>query len=268
MPGFQSWSDDKRIKGLVILVLILAAVALAAYSYYTYKQSRYMFGGMNTISVSGKGEVLAKPDIATFSFSADAENVDAVAAKDEAAKIMNDVVAYLKEAGVEEKDIKTSYYNLSQKYRWEEAARELCTQWGGCPPGRQILDGFQVNQTVTVKVRDTEKAGELISGVTGKGATNISSLEFTIDDDEALKAEARELAIKDAKENAEKLARELGVRLGRISSFNENGGGYPMPMYAKSAVMEMSDSSGGMAPSVPMGENMITTNVTIVYEIK
>ena len=118
-------------------------------------------------------------------------------------------------AGVEDKDVKTSGYALNPKYRYEQG---VCTQWG-CPNGKQILEGYTVNQTVTVKVRDTAKAGDLISSVGTKGATNISGLSFTIDDDEKLKREARELAIKDAKENAAKLAEDLGVHTLRNIDF-------------------------------------------------
>ncbi len=269
MPGFQSWAEDRRIKGLVILVLLGAVCALGMYSYQTYKQSKYASTGPITISVQGKGEVMAKPDIATFSFSVLAEAEDAAAAQEQSAKALNAIVAYLTENGIAEKDIKTSYYNLNPKYRWEQD-RTQCTQWG-CPEGRQVLEGYQVNQTVEVKVRDTAQAGDLISGVGTKGATNISGLNFTIDDDESLKREAREMAIKNARENADKLAQDLGVHLGRMMNYWEDQGGYPVPMYAaKAAGMggDMAVMESAIAPSVPTGENTITSNVTIVYEIR
>lgn len=268
MQGFQSWADDKRLKVLVILVLVLAGTALSAYSYFTFKQSNYVNGGPNTISVAGKGEIFAKPDIATFSFSVEADAPDAVAAQKKSADAMNTIVAYLKENKVEEKDIKTSSYSLNPKYRYEQAT---CIQQYNCPPGKQVLDGYQVSQTVTIKVRDTAKAGDLISNVGTKGATNISGLTFTIDDDAKLKRDARELAIKDARENAKKLAQDLGEHLGRMMGYYETEGGYPIPMYNAKAM----DSRGGsrmteaaVAPSIPTGENTITSNVTIVYELR
>ncbi len=268
MPGSPTWAGDARIKGLVMLVLIVGATALGAYTYYTVKQSQYIYSGPNTISVTGKGEVFAKPDIATFSFAVEAEDKEAAGAQEKSASAMNAIVEYLKNDGkVEEKDIKTSGYALNPKYRWEQG---ICTQFG-CPNGKQILEGYTVSQTVTVKVRDTAKAGDLISNVGSKGATNISGLSFTIDDDEALKRQARELAIKDARENADKLANDLGTRLGRMMNFWEDQGGTPMPMYDM-AMSARADGMGGMekiiAPTIPSGENTITSNVTIVYEIK
>lgn len=266
MPGFHEWAGDKRLKALVFLVLILAVVALGSYSYFTLKQSKYIFGGPTTISVSGKGEVMAKPDLATFSFSVIAEDKDATKAQSMSAESMNKILAFIKEKGVEEKDIKTSDYSLTPKYRWEQA---VCVNQWNCPPGKQIDDGFTVNQTVTVKVRKTEIAGDLLSGVGENGGTNVSGLSFTIDDEEKLKDQARELAIKDAKEQAEKLAKSLGVRIVRMSGYSEENGGYPMPMYD----MKMSSVAGmareaAIAPDIPTGENKITSNVVLYYEIK
>ena len=270
MPNTQTWAADNRIKVLVGLVLALAAIALGTYSYYTWKQAGYIAGGMNSISVSGKGEIFAKPDIATFSFSVDANGKDSAEAQKKSTDVMNAIVAYLKDSKVEDKDVKTSGYNLSPKYRFDQG---ICTQFGGCPNGKQILEGYTVSQTVEVKVRDTAKAGDLLSGVGSKGATNISGLTFTIDDINKLKRDARELAIKDAKANAEKLAHDLGIKLGRIQSYYENEGGVPpMPMMYNKA---MSADAGGMAraeaitpPDIPTGENTIRSNVSIVYELR
>jgi uncharacterized protein YggE len=92
-------------------------------------------------------------------------------------------------------------------------------------------------------------------------------VQFTIDDADKLKAEAREKAINDAKVKARELRGQLGVRLGRIVSFSENTGGYPMPMYEmKGAATGMGGGGGG--PELPTGENEITVNVSITYEIK
>jgi uncharacterized protein len=99
------------------------------------------------------------------------------------------------------------------------------------------------------------------------GITNISGPTFSIDNEDALRDEARSLAIKDARDKAEVLARDLGVRLGSVASFSENGGYYPM--YESKAVMnQAADTGSAMPPTLPRGENKITTNVTVVFEIK
>ena len=131
-----------------------------------------------------------------------------------------------------------------------------------------MLRGFQVSQTLNVKVRDTKKAGDLLSGVGSLGASSVSGLSFTIDDEDALQAEAREKAIEKARGKAEQLAGQLGVSLVRVVGFSEDGGGYPMPMYAR-AEMAFGDFESKMAaPEIPAGENKIVSNVSVTYEIR
>ncbi|MDO8552886.1 MAG: SIMPL domain-containing protein [bacterium] len=233
------------------------------------KGLRYIGSGVsasNTISVSGEGEVFAVPDTATFSVTVLEKAKEVKDAQDAATKKVNDIIAYLKQGGIEEKDIKTTDYNINPDYEWKQSA---CPQGVFCPPGNQVLVGFQVSQTLSVKVRDTKKAGDLLSGVGSRGATQVSGLSFTIDDEDALKAQARDKAIAEAKEKAKALAKSLGVSLVRVVGFSESGAGGPI-YYAKAA---MSLGRGGaedasVAPEIPVGENKIVSNVNIVYEIR
>jgi uncharacterized protein len=268
MPGFHDWAGDKRLKSLVFLVLILAAVALSAYSYYTWKQSKYVFSGPTTINVTGKGEVEAKPDLGTFTFSVRAETLTQKEAQEKSADSVNKILAYLKGKGVEEKDIKTTNYSLQPKVRWEQ---QPCTR-DYCPPGKEVQEGFIAEQWVEVRVRDLGKAGELIGGVGENGGTNVSQLSMTFDDMEAKKSEARGKAIADAKAKADQLAKDLGVRIVRMTGYWENdNSGWPVPMYGKAMGMDgdMAVSEAAMdAPQVPVGENKVVSTVTITYEIK
>lgn len=226
-----------------------------------------------TINVEGVAEVTAVPDIGAFSFAVEAEADDVATAQEESGEKINAIMAYLKDAGIEEKDIKTTGYNAYPRYEWELPAI--------CPAGRcdreQVLKGYTVTQNVNVKVRETGRAGELIGGVGERGATNMSGLNFEVDDLEAKKEEARLAAIVDAKEKAERLADELDVRLGDLMSFSDYGDGYyPMPMMAESRAVS-SDMAFGMggdveekafAPEIAVGEDTITARVNLIYQIK
>jgi uncharacterized protein YggE len=122
----------------------------------------------------------------------------------------------------------------------------------------------------SVKVRDTAKAGELLSGVGSQGATEVSGLNFTFDDPDAVDAEARAEAIADAKTKAEELADQLGVRIVRVVSFNENKSypGVPSPLYRQEAAMGGADMAVSNAPEISVGQNKVTTNVSVTYEIR
>jgi len=268
-PSFHEWATDRRLKGLVLGVLLLAVLALASYTYLTVKQAKYADNmyGPTTISVTGKGEVIQTPDVAKFSFSVQAEADSPETAQKESADAINTIVAYLKESGVAEADIKTTGYNLWPRHK--ERPVPVPTLMEVMPPdydyGSGII-GYTVEQTVEVKVRDTDKTGALIAGVTDQGATNMSGLQFTLDDDSSAKAEARAKAVADAKQKAQQLADTLGVRLVRLQGFwEEEGGGYPMYDDGYGGGMM---EKGAVSPELPPGENTITSVVNLTYEIR
>lgn len=222
-----------------------------------------------TINVAGVSEIQAVPDIGSFRFTVEAEAGDVAEAQKLSGEKINDILRYLKtDGGVDENDIKTTGYNAQPRYEYQRDNCEL----GRCD-NQRVLTGYVVMQNVQVKVRDTAAAGELIGGVGGRGATNMSGLSFEVDDLEALKEEARLAATADAKEKAKRLAKELGVKLGDIVSFNDGGGaGYPVPMMERAVSMdaafggEMEEKA--FAPDIAVGEDTITARVTITYQIK
>ncbi len=246
--------------GMLALFLLVGTVS-------ELKGIRFIGSGVtasNIISVSGEGEVFAVPDTATFSVTVQEEAKDVKAAQDVATKKINEIIAYLEKEGVAKKDIQTADYSLYPQYDYTNG---VCTQGGYCPPGKQTLRGFQVSQTLTVKVRDTDTAGKLLSGVGSRGVSSVSGLNFEVDDREASEAEARDMAIIDAKAKAEVLAKSLGVSIVRIVGFSENSGGYPVPMYARGMDMAVMESKA-VSPEIPVGQNKITSNVTVSYEIR
>src|SRR3989344_1136647 len=196
------------------------------------KSYRFIGSGVaatNTISVSGEGVSYAVPDTATFSVTIQETAATVKPAQDKATAKSDAIIAYLKDAGVAKKDIQTADYSVNPQYEWKQQA---CPAGSYCPGGKQVLTGYQVSQTLSVKVRDTAKAGDLLAGVGSRGASQVSGLSFVIDKEDSLKDEARDKAITQAKGKAEVLAKSLGVSLVRVVGFSEGGGGGPI-YYAK-----------------------------------
>jgi uncharacterized protein YggE len=262
MNNFFSTSYNRT---LATLALVFLVIALASYAYYTIRQSEYMYMGPTTISVSGEGEVMATPDIGKFSFTVSESAEDSAIAIKNSGEKVSAILAALKEAGVEEKDIKTEYYNLYPKYKY---VNQVCPVGTYCP-GEQVADGFEVTQNIAVKVRDLDKTGTMLSLASEKGATNLSSLEFTIDDTDALKELARADAIKDAKAKAEELAASLDVKLIKMVGYFEDEN-MPTPYfnYGMGGDMMMKSESSSFIPEVPVGENITKSRVTLTYQIK
>lgn len=270
----DSLLTDKRILTFARAALVVLTVYLAVLVIAQLKSVEYIGTGIaaaNTITVSGHGEIFAVPDTAEFTASVQETAKDVQSAQSAATAKVNAIDDYLKAQGIDEKDIQTTDYNVSPQYEYQNAACPAIANSNGtpvyCPPGKQVLTGYQVSETLTVKVRDTSKAGGLLSGVGEKGASQVSGLNFTIADQDAVNAQARDKAITDAKTKADALAKQLGVQLVRVTSFNENQGGVVYPMYAKAAGMTM-DSAAAPAPAIETGQNKITDDVTISYEIR
>ena len=258
----------KVIRWSFVLVLALTFF-LVVLSVNALKEFAYIGEGVypnRTLYVTGEGEVFATPDVAQFTFTV-TEEADSVAS---AQKIVTDKInaalSSLRDSGVEDKDIKTTGYNAYPRYTYPEI---LCTN-GFCPPRDQVLSGYEVSQTISVKIRDTEKAGEALSKVAGAGISNVSGLQFVIDDQEALIAEARSKAIDDAKGKIGLLADDLGVRVKKVVNFSESLGGGPYPLYETAIAKEGfgGDMAVSSAPQLPTGENSIKVQVHITYEIK
>ncbi len=255
----------KHVQTLISLILVMVVIALGAYTLLTLEQRDTADGSYPaTVSVTGKGEVNAIPDVGQFSFSVRAEGDTAAAAQDASATKINDILTFIREQGIEDKDVKTQNYNLYPRFNWVE---QPCPLGMYCPGGESVQDGYEATQTVTVKIRETDKAPALIQGVGERGATDISGLTFTIDDIEALRDQARAAAIADAKVKAEELAKNLGVKLDRLVGFYENTPYYPDPYYAREMGMG-GDMAMSAAPELPAGEETTTVEVNVTYEIK
>ena len=246
--------DKQRF--ILKLVLALGVIAIVIFALNIAKTEQVQ----DRFSVNGSGVVFAKPDIANLSIGFRTETKKTAAeAVEENSKKMNEIIKELKSLDIEAKDIKTTNYNLNPIYTWTEARG-------------QELKGYEVYQTATVKIRDLDSIGDVVSKTAEKGANQIGSISFTIDDEYELKGEARELAIEKAKEKAEDIADKTGMKLGKIVNVYENQVYYPTATYANAKVSydEAYGLGGGAieSPTIETGQNEVRVEVTIVYEVK
>lgn len=233
--------------GLVLIIMVTSGVLM----FLGKTKSENGNANNNLIYFSGEGKLYTKPDTAFADFSVVTEGSDINNVQEANTKKMNKVIAFLKDSGIDEKDIKTTNYNLYPQYTYEESKTPQ-------------ISGYQINQMLSIKIRDLNKVGEILKGVVKTGVNQISTLYFGVENDEQLKEQAREMAIKDAKKKAEKSASQIGIKLGKIIGFSESTNGYPVPIYKG----EYGVGGGGGTPDIQTGENEIVVNVTLTYEIK
>jgi uncharacterized protein YggE len=218
----------------------------------------------DVITVSGDGQATMEPDVARVSFTVEHTAPAVADAQAQTTRQTNEVLAFVKEQGVAEKDIKTISYNITPQYSYPNPCLPgaLCPAYGGSPK----VTGYQVSQSVQVTVRELTKVGDLLAGLGKLSVQNVSGPAFGLDDATAGYNAAREDAINKARAQAKVLSKQLGVRLGKIVNYSESSGGYNYPIaYGMGGMME---SKADATPNIPMGENTYNASVSITYEIR
>lgn len=234
------------LAGLAVFLVAETRNALKAYDYIGRPDAQ-----RDTITLSGEGKVTAIPDIATVTVGVNTERRTVADAQNENTSQMNAILERMKELGIADEDIRTSRYNVYPVYDWRD--------------GTRYDRGFSVDQAVTVKIRDLSTSGDVLAAATELGANQVSGLNFTIDDPEALKQEARLEAIEKAKQKAEAVADAADIKLGKMVGFSESGGNVA-PVY-RAYALEADGLGGAAAPSIEQGSQDVIVNVSVTYEV-
>ncbi|MBE2292785.1 MAG: SIMPL domain-containing protein [Xanthomonadales bacterium] len=232
------------------LATLLAAFALSAPVAAHAQAAPWPATDGTLLSVSSQAEARRAPDMATISAGVVTQAADGNAAMRQNAEQMNRVLAALKTAGVDGKDVQTSGINLNPQYRYEDNQ----------PPR---ITGYQASNTVNVKLRDVAKMGKVLDALVASGANQINGPTFGIENPEPLYEQARLDALKAARARAETYARALGVRVRRIVSISEGGGAFPSPM---PRMQMMKADAFGSTPVEP-GESSVSVSLDVVFEL-
>jgi len=211
------------------------------------------------IWVSGTGEITVVPDIATIRLGIVAQEATVAEAQSRASEAMNGVMQVLADRGVDQKDIRTGFFRISQRTRFDEQ-RQM-----------EVVIGYQVTNIVTVTIRDIDEAGNIIDAVVRAGGDliRINGISFSVDDPSEYYQQAREEAIADAREKAEQLARLAGVTLGRPTYIAE---GIQQPIIFDSfrgieTAVPAPLPAGALPPPISPGETQITLSVQVAYSV-
>lgn len=207
-----------------------------------------------TITVSAEGKVTATPDIAMTSMGMVVQGETVADAQAENSRVMNKLIEKLKGLGVSEDDIQTRNYNIYPRYAYlEEKGRELT--------------GYEVSQSVSIKIRDLDRANEVLALAGEVGANSVSGLSFTIDDRDVYKTQARDEAIKKIGQKVRTLSESLGVRFVAVVSFDEYDGAGQGPRYYEARTLDAFGAGGG-EPDIEAGSMDVSMNVSVTFEIR
>lgn len=201
------------------------------------------------VVTTGEGTIFVAPDIAILSVGATVQAATAGEAQTQVADIIKKVLDAAKAAGIADNDIETSSYNIQPNYVYAE---------GRAPS----ISGYQAQQLVTLTLRDITKAGTTLDSlVRDTGATN-ATIAFSLDDPKDAQAEARKLAVEDARAKAQSMASAAGISLGRILSISDQSVGMPFKG------IELRQSAGAADTQIPVGDLQIAVQVQIQFEIQ
>lgn len=204
------------------------------------------------LDVSATGKTTRVPDIATIRAGVVTQATTAAQALTDNAQRMNAVLAALKSAGVQPRDIMTSNVSLSPQYRYENNQ----------PP---VITGYQASNTVSIRFRDIAKSGAILDTLVKQGANQIDGPSLSLDQPDAALDEARVDAVRRARARAELYAKAAGLSVVRILTISESGEMAgpqpPMPVY-RMAAAKVADTS--IAP----GEADVTATVTVRFLLK
>lgn len=252
---FPTYKENPRMYNLISALLLVLIVFFAVQIWKGSRQASEV--GLeprepNVITLEGEGKISGVPDLARVDIGLLSEGADIPKIQAENTAKVNAMLRALRDLGIQEADIQTSNYNISPIYRYDE--------------GRQTVSGYMVSQNVSVKVRDLAKVGSVIARVGELGANQVNGVTFTLDEPAELQAEARKLAIEDAKDKAAELSRALGVKVVRIITFSESPGGTPIPYPMNLKSLE--DARGSTAPEIQPGTLDVASRVSITFEIR
>ncbi|MER8495464.1 SIMPL domain-containing protein [Mesorhizobium sp. M1312] len=206
------------------------------------------------IVVTGEGEATAAPDLALLTLSVMREAKTARAALDANNDAMASVIAAMKSAGINERDLQTAGIQISPRYNYTSK-----------PDGSQEAEliAYQVTNTLSVRIRDIDKTGEILDKAVSLGVNQGGGISFSNEDPAATLTEARKKAVADAMAKAKTLAEAAGVSIGRVLEItDQNVAPPPIPMNAKAF------DAARESVLVQAGENSYTVQVTVTFELK
>ncbi len=237
--------------GVAALAMMLAACGPTAAAPVAQSSPEEGSTIINTISVSGTGEVAGVPDTLIVDLGVSLMRSSVDQATRDAADLASGVIDAVRSAGVEERDIRTTNYSIWPEYDYRN--------------DQQTLRGYRVTNTISIKIRDLDAAGAVIDAATAAGGDEavVNGIRFDIEDNGALVVAAREAAWNDAFAKAQQLASLAGLELGSAVSISESTTSAPPIYYDRAYGLA---ESGDATPIQP-GEQQVSVTITVSFAV-
>lgn len=244
-----------------VVLMVMAATSVLA-------QQPQMYDDRPKITVNGEAVVSVKPDKIVVTFGIETWDADVMVAKQKNNDILKKAIAAIKETGVAEKEIQTDHLSIEPRYKNDYRKEDFI--------------GYFVRNTFVVTLAETEKVEELVTKVLQAGVNYIHGIDFQTTEFKKYREQARELALKAAKEKAEKMAAVLNQTVGTPIQINENYSGSPWWYYSswsgweygrsqgmsQNVIQNVQGGSGEISDTIALGKISIRANVAVTFELK
>ena len=208
-----------------------------------------------TIVVPGTGRVSVIPDVADLRLGVAVARPKVDAARSEAARVMDAILAAVDAAGVPRRDVRTTLLSIQPRYDYRE----------GRPPS---LTGYELSNVVEVTIRDLARLGDVVDAALAAGATSMDGLSFRLADPAPAEREARRLAMADARSRAEVLAAEGGLAIEGVSDIVEGSPVHPPIPFPKAGRMYLAEADADAATPVEAGALEVAVSVTVTFRAR
>lgn len=201
------------------------------------------------VTVSGEGIVYVKPDQVIVNIGVEHTGDYVMEVKKQTEESVDNVIDFLKKAGIPEKNIQTQYIRLDQQYEYQTKTYH-----------------FSSRQSISVKIEHIENYEEILTGLMDAGVNRINGVEFKSSEAEKYERQARIKAIKNAKAKAEEYATALGQKIGKAIIITDVSS--PIQRINTSMAFKAMDATeSGNQDSIAPGQVAISTNVTVTFSL-
>ncbi|MCW1930358.1 MAG: SIMPL domain-containing protein [Candidatus Kerfeldbacteria bacterium] len=240
------------VRFTLALVALFLCVSIADTSITMVQDAHKLKGEApaRTVTLSGTGTVEATPSEASIIISVVTEGEQQASVQSEGNATMTAVQTAVKELGIEDADIQTNGYSLNPQYDYTSSER--------------TATGYELSQSIEVTIRDVDTVSDVIDAATAAGANSVSTPQFSIEDEEVLKDEARAKAAEAVAAQYASYENTLGVALGDIVSIQELSGGETPIFYALGAAEKDTSSSTPIAT----GSNEVSVTLSVTYGLR
>jgi len=268
---------DDKIYMVVLVAILLGGFYLVSVSlssapespvYVNIQNGSALSVEHNTVSTSGEALRYVEPDKMTVSFSVQTEDRSATEAQDENAEKVNDITAALKAMGINEEDIKTTYYYVNVKKESHYICRNETYESDCYWTYRNV--GYQVQHTLSVDVYEVDKGGEIVDAIVDEdGEVDYISLGLKKETQMEINKDLLSEAAANAKEKAEGIAEGLGASVTNVLSVSESYSYYPSPYRSYDYGVGYAEAAyDSMETSISTGTIEVSASVSATFEIQ